>query len=230
MALTLLASATCLVALWAHGRLSNRASVPEGARGLQGGTQRLYDSARRSLNNDLEAVTLSYASVKEALDRGSTEEAVQILRLAYEVLDVTVDSMSTVLDTLGQQSRKLSAFVEVPRVDPGAFQSAGLARGFAGVSLLQTLLVSTTERFRLRVYALALGCSALARFMCASTQRLELEPSAASAAWSDIRSLEADFGTLTLETIESVRLLLLSIERSVALGGGGKPTVLSSAR
>jgi hypothetical protein len=66
--------------------------------------------------------------------------------------------------------------------------------------------------------------------MCASTQRLELEPSAASAAWSDIRSLEADFGTLTLETIESVRLLLLSIERSVALGGGGKPTVLSSAR
>jgi hypothetical protein len=225
--LTLL-SATCLVALWAHGRLHDRCAA-YGTTVLGGGSQRLYDTARRSLNHDLAAVTMSYASVKEALDGGSPEEAVQILRLSCEVLDVTARSMQKMLDALGTQSRKLSTFVAVPAVDHGALRSPGLARGFAGVALLQNLLVSASERFRLRVFALTLGLSTLARHMGASTERFELEPDAGSSAWSEIRSLEADFTTLTLETIESVRLLLLSIDGSLAVGEGPGASALSGA-
>jgi hypothetical protein len=213
MGLTIAAAVGCLFVLWIHGRLNERAAGRDWV-ALFGRGRGVYLKGRENIDADLAVLRLSYATALEMHRLGSVEEAVRVLGIAYDVLVETSASMTRLLKGMGTLSRMVSAFTPIPPVDPAPLRVAQLAHLASIAAVLHVFLVSAAERFRLRVYVLWLGFGAIARYMLRSTRRLEAEPRADSPAWAEIEALQADFHTLTDETVESLRLLLLSAEKA----------------
>jgi hypothetical protein len=211
--LTLGAAVTCLLALWIHGRLNERAAGRDWV-ALFGRGRGVYLKGRENVDADLTVVRLSYATALEMRRLGSIDEAVRVLGIAYDVLAETSTTMTALLKGMGNLSRMVSAFTPIPPVNPEPFRVAQLAHLARAAAVLHIFLVSAAERFRLRVCVLWLGFGAIARYMLRSTRRLEAEPRADSPVWAEVEALQADFHALTDETVESLRLLLLSAEKA----------------
>jgi hypothetical protein len=94
---------------------------------------------------------------------------------------------------------------------PARFQTGGL-RGMAWLhGVLHHLLVTTSERFRLRLYILGQGIALAVRFMLRSTRRIAAAEAGSDVEWDEIAAIRGDLGTLTDESLESLRVLLTSM-------------------
>jgi hypothetical protein len=84
-------------------------------------------------------------------------------------------------------------------------------RTLAGLhTLCHYLLATTRERFRLRVAVLRYGFRAALGLLRRNTQALVIEPEVAGD-WNRVALIRADIGTLTDESLESLRVLLASL-------------------
>ena len=72
--------------------------------------------------------------------------------------------------------------------------------------LVHQFLVSSAERFRLRLYVLGRGFGLASRFLVQSTQRIASGTPAQDREWDQIQAIREDFQTLT-----DLRVLLTSL-------------------
>ena len=77
--------------------------------------------------------------------------------------------------------------------------------------LLHHFLVSTGERFRLRIYILGRSFGLATRALLHSTQRIIGHEAEAEREWDQIEAIRADLQTLTDESLASLRVLLTSL-------------------
>src|SRR5262249_4899324 len=77
--------------------------------------------------------------------------------------------------------------------------------------LIHQFLVSTSERFRLRVYILGRSVAMASRFLMTSTRRIVDRTPESEKEWEQIQAIRQDFQTLTDESLASLKVLLTSL-------------------
>jgi len=78
--------------------------------------------------------------------------------------------------------------------------------------LLHQFLVSTAERYRLRVYVLGRCFGIATRYLLTSTRRIAQRHSESEREWEQIQATREDFQSLTDESLESLRVLIKSLD------------------
>ncbi len=120
------------------------------------------------------------------------------------------ETLPSLLKNLAVLSWQAAAILPTPPLRPLRFHMAQL-RTLAGLHAVgHHLLATTRERFRLRVAVLRYGLRAALGMLRRSTQSLVMQPEGL-ANWTRVAMIRADLGTLTDESLESLRVLLASL-------------------
>ena len=94
---------------------------------------------------------------------------------------------------------------------PQGFRLAQLASLAYLNQILHRFLVSTAERYRLRVYILGRCFGLATRYLLHSTKRIATQEPESEREWEQIQAIRQDFQTLTDESLLSLKVLLTSL-------------------
>jgi hypothetical protein len=119
--------------------------------------------------------------------------------------------MLQLLSAMATFSRMVSAMTPVKPLRPQNFQLPQIVSLAYLNQVVHQFLVSTGERFRLRLYVLGRGFGLASRFLLASTRRITSGAPDSDREWEQIQAIREDFQTLTDESMESLRVLLTSL-------------------
>ena len=169
-----------------------------------------YDHVSAQLAFNAAAVRESYMSAERAQAEGRLEEALRYLSLGSRMVSSCSDDLLGTLRSLGSLARHASAIAPIPPLRPSGFRARELAT-LAGLHIFgHHLLITTRERLRLRLAVLRCAVRAASALLLRATWRTREAPSKA-AGWARIGALRADLGTLTDESLLSLRAVLASL-------------------
>jgi hypothetical protein len=147
---------------------------------------------------------------QEARDAGRTADAMRMLDQGCTLIEEYCPTMLRSLAALSVLSRMVSAMAPAPPLRPSAFRLRQL-EGLARLNqLLHHFVVTTGERFRLRLYFLARAFQTLLRVVAGATRRAR-QAGRAAPEWSELEAARHDVRALSDEWLASFRLLLLSL-------------------
>jgi len=164
-----------------------------------------------------EMIDSAYARALVARYRATTEEAIRLLDGSYRFLSAVCNDRLELLRQMTDLARMVTSMVPWRPVAVTAFRLSRLSGWAALFYAAHFLLVTARERFMLRLYILRLGFKIALAAVFRGTNRVKARPDL-DAAWILINTGRLDFHTLSAETLESYRVLLLSwaAEREVA--------------
>jgi hypothetical protein len=163
----------------------------------------------------------SYERADQARALGSLEEAVRFLRAGAAVVESCSGTLPELLRNLSVLSWQAAAILPIAPLHPFDFRLAQM-RTLAGVhTVMHHLLATTRERFRLRLAVLRYGLRAAVGLLLRNTHALVSRPQARPA-WERVTAIRSDMGTLTDESLESLRVLLGSLA-AVQVTAGARP-------
>jgi hypothetical protein len=139
------------------------------------------------------------------------DEAIHLIDVGYRVIEKFAPNMLKLLAAMATFSRMVSAMAPVNPLRPRDFKLAQIVSLAYLNGLLHQFLVSTAERYRLRVYILGRSFALGARFLMESTQRIVRKEPEADREWEQIQAIRQDFQTLTTESLDSLKVLLTSL-------------------
>ena len=200
-----------LVLLFLLGRRDERRVRKDWELMLTPKGQRLYTSVESQLKTDLELMNMTYDEAASLRELGSVEDAKDLLDAGFRVIEHFAPTLLKLLAAMATFSRMVSAMAPVAPLRPRAFQVGGL-KGLAYLNqVLHHFLVTTTERFRLRVYILGRCVGLAVKYMVRSTSRITENQPDADREWEQIAAIREDMGTLANESLESLKTLLVSM-------------------
>ena len=163
----------------------------------------------------------SYESAKTARENGSIDEAVRFLRAGASVVESCSATLPELLRNLSVLSWQAAAILPTPPLRPLSFR-LGRLRTLAGIhTVVHHLLATSRERFRLRIAVLRYGLGAAVGLLLRNTSALISRPETRPT-WERIAHIRADLGTLTEESLTSLRVLLGSLA-AVQVAAGRRP-------
>ncbi|HXB56825.1 MAG TPA: hypothetical protein VN461_18835 [Vicinamibacteria bacterium] len=177
----------------------------------QRGTKEIATATER-VNSQLAVIDWAYDRAGAAQERGQTQQALDLFRIGCELIEDHCPTMLHCLGALAALSRMASAMAPSRPLRPSRFQLRELAHLALLNQFLHHLLVTTRERFRLRVAILVRGFRTLMRIVTASRTRIERSESEGVADIREALAARHDVRSLTDETLETFRLLILSLE------------------
>jgi hypothetical protein len=212
-----------LVLLYLDGRRRERKVWRDWELLLTPRGERTFHAMEKRVHAELALADFALGRAAEARQLGSTEEAIQLLDTGCNIIKWFAPSMGKALAGMAVFSRMVSAMAPVAPLRPRDFQLTQLASLAYLNRLIHQFLVTTAERFRLRVYMLRRGFDIAMHFLFQARVRIEGREPSVEAAWDAVAALRHDFGTLTEESLESFRVLLTSLaaerkEGAVLLG------------
>lgn len=173
--------------------------------------QRIYQSMDAQFKSELELMNATYDEAVSFRELGSMEDAKDLLDAGFRVIEHFAPSLLKLLAAMATFSRMVSAMAPVAPLRSSAFRVGGL-KGLAYLNqVLHQFLVTTSERFRLRLYILGRCVGLAVRYMVRSTQRITSGAKDADKEWDQIDAIRGDLGTLTHESLESLKALLVSM-------------------
>jgi hypothetical protein len=166
------------------------------------------EHAFRKLEEDvqaeLELATITYHEAEEARLRGDTELAKRMVDEGCQLIEEFAPRMVRALAAMAVLSRMAAAVAPVRPLRPRDFRLAQLVHLAQVSRFFHYLLVTTAERFRLRVYVLQRGFRTVAalalRWRETSHHR-----------WDGVDAANHDVGTLSNESLLTFRTLLVSL-------------------
>jgi len=173
--------------------------------------EKLYKTIEGRVQAEMSLADMTYQEAHTFRELGSIDEAVQLLDAGYQVIEKFAPNMLRLLAAMATFSRMVSAMAPVRPLRPGDFRLAQLASLAYMNRILHQFLVSTAERFRLRVYVLGRSFGLATRFLLHSTERIATRQPESDREWEQIEAIRRDFQTLTDESLESLKLLLTSL-------------------
>ena len=173
--------------------------------------EKLYRSIEGRVSSEMDLANLTYDEAFTVRELGSLEEAKHLLDVGYKVIEQFSPSMLRLLAAMSTFSRMVSAMAPVQPLRPQGFRVAQIASLAYLNQLLHNFLVTTAERYRLRVYILGRSFGLASRFLLTSTKRIVGGEPDTEKDWEQIQFIREDFQTLTDESLESLRVLLTSL-------------------
>ena len=184
--------------------------------------EHLYRNIRSRVRSEMDLADMTYAEAFEVRELGSVEEAKHLLDVGYKVIERFSPNMLKLLAAMATFSRMVSAMAPVAPLRPKDFKLAQLVSLAYLNSVLHQFLVSTSERYRLRVYILGRSFAIGTKFLFESTQRIVNGEPESEREWDQVQAIRHDFQALTDESLESLKVLLTSLaaeRREDVLGG-----------
>ena len=207
IAFTLLGGLAFLILM---GRMDERATLRDWEIALSPDGQAVMTRVAEQVRAERGMAEESYSRAAEARSEGSLDEAVRFLQAGSRVVESCSDTVPSLLKNLAVLSWQAAAILPSPPLRPMRFHMAQL-RTLAGLHALgHHLLATTRERFRLRVAVLRYGFRAALGLLRRNTQALAVQPEGVTD-WNRVAMIRADLGTLTDESLESLRVLLASL-------------------
>src|SRR5262245_31578582 len=173
--------------------------------------EKLYRSIESRMQSELSLADIAYGEALAVRELGSMDEAIRLLDAGYKIIERFAPSMMRLLGTMATFSRMVSAIAPVRPLRPRDFRLAQLGSLAALNRIIHQFLVSTQERFRLKLYVLGRGFGLATRFLLQSTERIVQRTPQAEKEWEQIDAIRKDFQTLTDESMDSLRVLLTSL-------------------
>ena len=214
MALTLLvvlSLLTLLPVLLFVGFRNERAVLRDWSLVLTPRGQRKLLALEERLSDELALTDVPYDRACELRELGSTDDAIRLLEIGYDALAQLAPDMARLLAAMSLFSRMVAAMAPMSPVPAAAFESRGLA-GLARLGgLTHRFLVTTAERFRLRLFILRRGFTVAMRYLFRSTGRIAAGKPDVDREWRQVEAIRHDFRALSAESLESFRILLTSL-------------------
>jgi hypothetical protein len=173
--------------------------------------EKLYKSISGRVQTQLELADMTYDEAFSVHQLGSVEEAKHLLDVGFRVIEKFAPSMLQLLAAMATFSRMVSAMTPVRPLRPQSFRLPQIVSLAYLNQVVHQFLVSTSERFRLRLYVLGRGFGLATRFLLASTRKIGSDAPDQDREWDQIQAIRDDFQTLTSESMESLRVLLTSL-------------------
>jgi hypothetical protein len=173
--------------------------------------EKVYRSIESRVQSEMALADMTYDEAFTVRELGSVEEAKHLLDVGYKVIEKFSPNMLKLLAAMATFSRMVSAMAPVAPLRPQAFRITQIASLAYLNQLVHRFLVTTTERYRLRVYILGRSFGLATRFLLDSTRRIVSGEPDAEREWDQIQAVRQDFQTLTDESLESLRVLLTSL-------------------
>jgi hypothetical protein len=173
--------------------------------------ERLYRSIEGRVHNEMALATIAYEEAFSVRELGSLEESKQLLDVGYKVIEKFSPNMMKLLGAMTNFSRMVSAMAPVTPLRPRDFKLSQISSLAYLNGVLHQFLVSTSERFRLKMYILGQSFQVGTRFLLQSTERIVRNETPAEREWEQVRAIRDDFQTLTDESLEGLKQLLTSL-------------------
>ena len=200
-----------LVVLFIFGRRNERAVRRDWELLLTPKGEGLYRTIEGRVQTEMSLADTTYDEAFTIRALGSVEDAKELLDAGYRVIEQFAPNMLRLLSTMATFSRMVSAMAPVKPLRPQAFRLGSIANLAYLNQVLHQFLVTTAERYRLRVYILGRSFGMATRFLLGSTRRILRNEPDAEREWDQIQAIRADFQTLTDESLQSLRTLLTSL-------------------
>lgn len=200
-----------LLVLFVLGRRNERAVHRDWELLLTPKGERLYQAVEKRVQSELALASFSLDEAFSVRALGSAHEARQLLDAGYRVIERFAPSMLKLLGAMATFSRMVSAMSPVAPLRPADFRLAQIVSLAYLNRVLHQFLVSTGERFRLRVYILGRSFALASRFLLDSIGRIVARHPKAEQDWEQIDAIRHDFETLSDESLVSLKVLLTSL-------------------
>jgi hypothetical protein len=173
--------------------------------------EKLYNSVSRRVQTQLRLADTTYDEAFGVRELGSLEEAKHLLDVGFRVIENFAPGMLQLLSAMGTFSRMVTAMTPLPPLSPHSFRLAQLVSLAYLHQVVHQFLISSCERFRLRLYVLGRGFGLATRLLLASTRRITSGAPAQDREWDQVQAIREDFQTLTDESLATLRALLTSL-------------------
>ena len=154
---------------------------------------------------------LTYDEAFSVRELGSVEEAKHLLDVGYRVIERFSPNMLRLLTTMARFSRMVSAMAPVTPLSPRDFRLTELASLAYLNGLIHQFLVSTSERFRLRIYILGQSFGLATRSLLRSSEKIVGDDPEAEREWEQVDAIRQDFDTLTRDSLDTLKILFSSL-------------------
>ena len=199
-----------LVVTWILGRYNSRAIERDWEMMLTAKGRGAIEALELQVLCDGAAVESARIGALSARDRADFAQATRLAGLAYRAVEEATPDRLKRLRAMGVCIRMATAILPVQALKPRDFRLAQLS-SLAGLSkFIHHLLVSTGERFLLRLYVLGLGYRIITRSLSGSSASVKNDVGDVWA-WDIFDRATADWSTLEREHVESFRVFVLSL-------------------
>ena len=202
---------SCFVVLFLFGRRNERAVRRDWQLLLTPKGETVYRTIEGRVESEMALANMTYEEAFSFRELGSVDEAKLLLDVGYRVIERFSPNMLQLLSTMAHFSRMVSAMAPVTPLRPRDFRLTEIASLAYLNGLVHQFLVSTAERFRLRVYILGQSFGLATRALLRSTQRIAGGEPEAEREWDQVDAVRQDFDTLTRDSLDTLRVLLTSI-------------------
>ncbi len=202
--------ALCGLLLFLDGRRREQTIMRDWAMVLSPRGNQEIQAMRTQVGAELDLVDLTYDKAREAQVLGRNEEALQLLECGCRLIEAYCPTMLRALAAWSVLSRMVAAMAPVKPLRPVGFRLPELVQLARLNQFFHHLVVTTGERFRLRLYILARGFQTLTRVIVGTTRRLKEHPTVPE--WERTAVARLDMRTLSEESIDALRALLVSLE------------------
>lgn len=202
---------SCFVVLFLFGRRNERSVRRDWQLLLTPRGKNVYQTIEGRVESEMALAQLTYDEAFSVRSLGSVDEAKHLLDVGYKVIERFSPNMLDLLATMARFSRMVSAMAPVTPLRPKDFRLTELASLAYLNGLVHQFLVSTTERFRLRIYILGQSFGLATRSLLRSTERIVADEPEAEKEWEQVDAIRQDFDTLTRDSLDTLKVLLTSL-------------------
>jgi len=202
---------SCFVVLYLFGRRNERAVRRDWQLLLTPRGEKVYRTIEGRVHSEIALANLTYDEALSFKQLGSVDEARELLDVGYRVIERFNPSMLQLLTTMAVFSRMVSAMAPVTPLRPRDFRLAEIASLAYLNGIIHQFLVSTSERFRLRLYVLGQSFGLATRALLRSTRRIAHDEPEAEQEWEQVDAVRQDYETLTHDSLETLRVLMTSL-------------------
>lgn len=170
--------------------------------------QKLFETAR----NEVETHSLMLdVTMNEALSikqLGDIDEAIRFLKIGSDIIEKFTPNLLSLLSVMAKFSRMVSAMSPIDPLLPRDFHIAELISLAHLHRIMNQVVVSAKQRFRLKLYILGKGLSIASHYMISKIRNIVAHKSQEEKEWRQIVEIEQDFNLLSAESLRSFRSLL----------------------
>ena len=178
--------------------------------------EKIFDHARVEIETN---TTMVGVAVQEALAikrLGDIDEALRFLNIGSEVIERFTPNLLSLLTVMTKFSRMVSAMAPVNPLLPDSFHLAELTNLAHLQRILHQMLISTKQRFRLKLFIIGKGISITTRYLLLRIRDIVTHRSQADKEWEEIIGIGNDFQKLSQESVQSFHALLEALSNDAA--------------